>query len=818
MSLLNPALIFGLVCAAIPVVLHLMMRAKPKKLIFPALRLIQKRRRQNVRRIRLRHLWLLLLRIFVLAILVAALMRPSLPAAQYGLNARETVTLVIIVAAAFAAYFLIMARWKKQGVANHVIASRRTSLRGAVGAIGLLLALLLIGWPYQQRVAAAITAPLPEVSPDLPVAAVFVIDTSQSMEYRQEGQTRLDEVKEMANEHLSTLPPQSRIAIADSSGTLPVLFQADMAGAKKRIESLKTSPEFVPLNDRLRSALRLQEDDRNRMLSASGNAASGPASDRLIREIYIFTDLSRSAWTETSAKLLREELVRLPWASVYLIDAGVVEPRNIALTGLTLSDQEVSSEREIIVEASVVSQGFDDQEVTVEFYTQDLNTEPVERDQQAVKLKSGSRQQLPFVAEVSGEGTIRGELRLVTSDPLATDNRLWMTIGTRPPLRVLLVAPARDGTKQAVDGGQAFQVFSVLTALDYKVKFLPVHELEDAELTVTDVIVLLNVPAPSERTWKQLQQFVSAGGGLLGILGSAAAFDGGVGINSRAWTTPDALEVLPGRLDVVRLFRPPCGLDLKDTSHPVLAEFDAPGVAADVAQIPVWKCWHVEPDEDSRVIARFTDDRATPALLDKAYGQGRSVLFTTAGHLELDDRKQWNSLVREWPFLALMDELMLYLSGRMDAQFNFYPNDAVTFANDRENPISEYLLRKPAGAQVPGSVAADADSIWIDNTNELGHYLIKPRSEGRPISFSINHDPAESDFTRVQASDLDNMLGEGRYSVARDVESLTRSVTAGRLGVEVFPIILGIVLILFCLELLSANRFYEADLESTSES
>ena len=69
MSLLNPALIFGLVCAAIPVVLHLMMRAKPKKLLFPALRLIQKRRRQNVRRIRLRHLWLLLLRVLVLAIL-----------------------------------------------------------------------------------------------------------------------------------------------------------------------------------------------------------------------------------------------------------------------------------------------------------------------------------------------------------------------------------------------------------------------------------------------------------------------------------------------------------------------------------------------------------------------------------------------------------------------------------------------------------------------------------------------------------------------------------------------------------------------------
>ena len=93
----------------------------------------------------------------------------------------------------------------------------------------------------------------------------------------------------------------------------------------------------------------------------------------------------------------------------------------------------------------------------------------------------------------------------------------------------------------------------------------------------------------------------------------------------------------------------------------------------------------------------------------------------------------------------------------------------------------------------------------------MGHYLIKPLGDGRVISFSVNHDSGESNFSRATSADLDNLLGKDRYSLARDVESLTRSVTAGRLGVEVFPLILGIVLILFCLELLSANQFYEAD-------
>ena len=51
MSLINQALLFGLAFAAIPLVLHLMMKSKPKKVLFPALRLIQMRKKTNTRRL-----------------------------------------------------------------------------------------------------------------------------------------------------------------------------------------------------------------------------------------------------------------------------------------------------------------------------------------------------------------------------------------------------------------------------------------------------------------------------------------------------------------------------------------------------------------------------------------------------------------------------------------------------------------------------------------------------------------------------------------------------------------------------------------------
>ncbi len=105
MSLLHPVLLGLLGLVAVPVILHFLMKQKPKKLLFPALRLIEMRRKTNVRRLRLRHVWLLLLRIAIIALLVIAIARPLVPAANYGLSTSELLTLLAVVAVAVGAYF-----------------------------------------------------------------------------------------------------------------------------------------------------------------------------------------------------------------------------------------------------------------------------------------------------------------------------------------------------------------------------------------------------------------------------------------------------------------------------------------------------------------------------------------------------------------------------------------------------------------------------------------------------------------------------------------------------------------------------------------
>jgi hypothetical protein len=77
MSFVHPLLLGGLLLAGLPVLVHLIMRQKPKHLPFPALRFLMQRHRTNQRKLQLRHLLLLALRMLVVALICLALARPK---------------------------------------------------------------------------------------------------------------------------------------------------------------------------------------------------------------------------------------------------------------------------------------------------------------------------------------------------------------------------------------------------------------------------------------------------------------------------------------------------------------------------------------------------------------------------------------------------------------------------------------------------------------------------------------------------------------------------------------------------------------------
>ncbi|HMC18871.1 MAG TPA: BatA domain-containing protein, partial [Gemmatimonadales bacterium] len=80
MTFLHPLALLGLVAAGIPALLHLLERRIPPEAEFPPLRYLSEAERQSARRLRLRHVLLLLLRTALIALIVLAAARPLVPA------------------------------------------------------------------------------------------------------------------------------------------------------------------------------------------------------------------------------------------------------------------------------------------------------------------------------------------------------------------------------------------------------------------------------------------------------------------------------------------------------------------------------------------------------------------------------------------------------------------------------------------------------------------------------------------------------------------------------------------------------------------
>lgn len=799
MILLNPSLLIGLAILVIPVILHWLLRAKPKKLPFPALQLILNRRKQNVRRMRLRHIWLLLLRMLALGLLVFAVTRPSVPAVDYGFNSAEWWRLLGLVAVLAVIYFAISSLWKRRQIPPHKLQTRRSWLRSAVVVAGLILFLLMVAWPYQRRISASITQPTITAAQHLPVAAVMLFDTSLSMQYGFESRTRLESAQQIAVKHLRNLPSQSRVAVTETSGEDAIRFQLDLNGARSRIESLKLQPASRPLEERLVAALDLHRQDAEREAGKSGGSGD-PANPTasFLREIYIFTDLTTTAWRRDPLVRLHELLKLLPTVNVYLIDVGIQDPRNAGITNLNLSSEFVPLGNELIIRATVSSVG-PPAERAVELYLQNERGQPVKKGQLTLKeIASGSTGQAQFsVRELKGP-IAQGEVRLIAADPMAFDDVRSFSVRVAAPQELLVVADAQSDA-QFLMNAIAQDERIRLGKSRYRRRYMRSAQLTPQSLKPFAAVFLVDVANPSPAAWKALSEFVQAGGGLGIALGPQVRRD--------AYTTKEAMDLLPAEIIAQLRFNPPEFLDLANLTHPLFQKF-AELPSTDLSGIPINWHWSVKPVEGSHVISTFTGPKKAPAWLEMTRGKGRVVLFTSGVN-----RRGWNDIPAEPEIVILAEQWAQYLAQGTQGKFNYLAGEPVSVTLPSDVPLSSYLLRKPEKQQIPGDIPAGSRALVLASrdVDQLGSYRVlgAERDSTLDTGFSVNSDPAESRLDRIPSDELDRILGKDRYSVSRDIEGLERSVKQGRVGREAFPFIALLLLVIFVGEHIAANYFYD---------
>src|SRR5690606_8645973 len=115
---------------------------------------------------------------------------------------------------------------------------------------------------------------------EVPTALAMVVDTSLSMGYVEQGKTRLDEAREVADQILRKLPESSQVFLIDS-GVPAVPAAVSPSAARKRLEGLELRAANRPLNQALERGYEALAESRRDL-------------PRL--EAYVLTDLARSSW------------------------------------------------------------------------------------------------------------------------------------------------------------------------------------------------------------------------------------------------------------------------------------------------------------------------------------------------------------------------------------------------------------------------------------------------------------------------------------------------------------------------------------------
>ena len=96
MNFFNPTVLFGLIAASIPLILHIINLRKLKKVEFSSLKFLKELQKTRIKRLKIKRLLLLILRTLAIASIVIAFARPTIDSPLPLLSNYSTTSTVIL--------------------------------------------------------------------------------------------------------------------------------------------------------------------------------------------------------------------------------------------------------------------------------------------------------------------------------------------------------------------------------------------------------------------------------------------------------------------------------------------------------------------------------------------------------------------------------------------------------------------------------------------------------------------------------------------------------------------------------------------------
>ena len=632
-------------------------------------------------------------------------------------------------------------------------------------------------------------------SQDAPIVAAIVIDTSLRMDYIADNKTRLEEAQEFAQWILRQIPQRSTVAII-SGDPESVVFQIDQMAAAEQINRLRIAPQGRPVLEMVQRAAAL--------LAMTGREDAGHGESVRQRELYVLTDLSVPGWE--AVQRTASETASLD--GIFIVDVGVQNPNNSSFLKYNLIPETPIALTPVQMDVHVAHTG-PAVTKTVELVLigdqRDPSAETV-RASRIVDFPDGESQHSFTMLLTSGfeQGISQGKLRFTHSDALPIDDQIWFTMSVQPPQRILVFAqpPVRES---------ALFFRAALETIPFAVEEKPLSELAGitmSELQEYQAVVLLDPGAVMPVTWRRLADYISAGYGVGTFLGP--------NVNSLASFNDAAAEVLGAKL--VRQARNPEGdLWIEPGVSPIFIPFQSvtdwnmdrfPWSA-----LPVFRYWELgDLSHRADIAARFSDHR--PAIVTQTLGRGHTVLLTTPISETAGTIAPWNSLMHGeagWMFVLFAEGIAKYLVGMGNQRANFSVGDPVVLRPNVPNLPVSCLLGTPQGNSERLTPDPVRREIVIPATTVPGNYTVRAGGQGQSalnLGFSANIPSGQTRLQRVDKPLLDRHFGENNYQVVRTPQDIVFGTTRGRVGQEIYPLIIFLLACLFASEYVFANRIY----------
>lgn len=636
---------------------------------------------------------------------------------------------------------------------------------------------------------------------------VLVLDNSASMSRVEDGTPIFEKARAAARDVLAGLKPGDTATVVlagrrDAGPEVPIPQPTENLDDVRQVVSDAT---VAPLATDLTGAI-----DRAEALARGGNASS--------KEVYVISDLQDAGWEDTTDRAGGSD-VALAFVQV--------KPRttdNVAITAVQYGSARpmVGVPFEIkpyigflgdrsAVEARLVVDGNEVARRTVERPTR------------------GSWATPRFHHTFTRGGWHSGYVE-VLDDVLPLDNRRYFAFPIIDSVRVLAVNGAPASVPH-LDELAYLRAALTATADENQPSPIQIDAVSPAELAgrpLTELkkyplIILANVESLPVSVVERLEEYVDDGGRLFVTLGDkvrAASYNESLANAARRHG-----GLLPGALAQVR--GDPAGsatvaaVSDVNTDHPALSAFSDPR-SGNLMVVRFKACWDVEPRDDAGVLMRLRRDDGTgfPVLLEKEFGRGRVVLFTST--IDAD----WTNFPVRPSFLPWAYRLVGYLAQEGSRPALAYTGGEVASPLPAEGSLPITATRPDGKPAFPVPARDDPSLLVLSDTAMAGIYTFT-RSD-RPAMVAVNLPSDESNpltldeslpgrFPEIAGMAADQRALAGlRKALPSHPSELVQyvgdpakaaEVAAGvRRGVKFWDVLLVVVLLIALVEPWLANR------------